>query len=405
MYPEQPDPVPAYDPYGGWPPPPPPVRHRSRRGVAVAAALATAGAAATVAVVATQSAGTVSGSGTALARVPNSQRLPENGYPGYGFPSIGNGSSGSGSSGTGTGTATSAQSRGVVDITTVLGYQQASAAGTGMIVTSSGEVLTNNHVVEGATQITVTVVSTGKSYSATVVGTDATDDVAVLQLSGASSLQTASFGDSSGVSVGEAVTGVGNAGGAGGTPSAASGQVVALNQQLTATDDSGGNAETLTGMIETDAPIQAGDSGGPLYDASGKIVGMDTAAATNGRVTTAAYAIPIDTALSIASQIESGQSSSTVHIGSTGFLGVSVSDTSTGGALIVGVVQNGPAAAAGIVAGDTVTAVDGTAISSGTALHNALAQTKPGQQVSVTWTDGSGQSHHATITLTTGPAA
>jgi S1-C subfamily serine protease len=407
MQPQQPDPIPAYDPYHGWPPPPPPAHRKSRRGVAVVAALATVGAvAAGATVVAVSSGGSVAGSGTALARVPNVDRLPQNGYPGYGFPNDGSGGSGGSSGGsTGSGTATSAQSRGVVDINTVLGYQQAAAAGTGMIVTSSGEVLTNNHVVDGATQITVTVVSTGKTYSASVVGTDATDDVAVLQLSGASGLQTASFGDSSSVTVGEAVTGVGNAGGAGGTPSAASGHVTALDQQLTATDDSGGNAETLTGMIESDAPIAAGDSGGPLYDTSGKIVGMDTAAATNGQITTAAYAIPIDKALSIASQIESGQASTKIQIGSTGFLGVSVADSSGGGALIEGVVQNGPAAKAGIAAGDTITAIDGTSIGSATALHNALAGSRPGQQVAVTWQDGSGQTHRATVTLVTGPAS
>ena len=125
--------------------------------------------------------------------------------------------------------------------------------------------------------------STGRTYTASVVGTDPTDDVAVIQLSGASGLQTASIGDATGVSSGDAVTGVGNAGGTGGTPSAAGGQVVAVNQQLTASDNNGANAEHLTGMIEINAPIEAGDSGGPLYNSVGKVIGIDTAAQTNGR--------------------------------------------------------------------------------------------------------------------------
>ena len=115
-------------------------------------------------------------------------------------------------------TATSAQSVGVVDIDTVLKYQGAQAAGTGIVLTSSGVILTNNHVIDGATSISVTVVSTGATYTATVVGDDPTQDVAVLQLQNASGLKTAKLGDSNGVSVGEAVTGVGNAGGVGARP-------------------------------------------------------------------------------------------------------------------------------------------------------------------------------------------
>jgi S1-C subfamily serine protease len=172
--------------------------------------------------------------------------------------------------------ATAAQQVGVVNVDTVLKYQGARAAGTGMILNAGGEVLTNNHVVDGATSISVSVVSTGRTYTATVVGTDPADDVAVIQLQHASGLQTAKLGDSSTVAVGEAVTGVGNAGGTG-TLTQAAGTVQALNQSLTATDDNGQNAEQLTGMIESNAPIQAGDSGGPLYNSHGEIIGIDTA--------------------------------------------------------------------------------------------------------------------------------
>jgi S1-C subfamily serine protease len=276
-------------------------------------------------------------------------------------------------------------------------------------------VLTNNHVVDGATSISVTVPSTGKSYTATVVGTDPTDDVAVIQLQNASGLQTAKLGDSSKVSVGDAVTGVGNAGGTG-TLTQASGTVEALNQSLTATDDNGQNAEQLTGMIESNAPIQAGDSGGPLYNSNGEVVGMDTAAEAASQSSTAsqAYSIPIDKALNIAHEIESGVDNSTIHQGYPGFLGVSIADSSANGfgnsgssvsgAQIQSVVDGSPAAGAGLAAGDVITTVNGTAVSSATDLHRALADDKPGTKVTITWTDTSGQSHSASVTLATGPA-
>jgi S1-C subfamily serine protease len=300
-------------------------------------------------------------------------------------------------------------------VNTVLKYQDAQAAGLGVILNSDGEVLTNNQVVEGATSISVTVVSTGKTYTAVVVGTDPTDDVAVIQLQNASGQQTAKLGDSSKVSVGDAVTGVGNAGGTG-TLTQASGTVEALNQSLTATDDNGQNAEQLTGMIESNAPIQASDSGGPLYNSNGEIVDMDTAAEAASQSSTAsqAYSIPIDKALSIAQDIESGVHNSTIHQGYLGFLGVSIADSSTNGfgnsassvwgAQIDSVVDGSPAAGAGLAAADVITAVNGRAVGSATDLHNALANDKPGTGVTITWTDTSGQSHSASVTLATGPA-
>src|SRR5262249_20204437 len=322
---------------------------------------------------------------------------------------------GGGSSGSGGTTATAAQEVGVVDVTTVLKCQGAQAAGTGMILNSTGEVLTNNHVVDGATSISVTVVSTGKTYTATVVGTDPTDDVAVIQLQNASGLQTAKLGDSSTVSVGDAVTGVGNAGGTG-TLTQAAGNVEALNQSLTATDDNGQNPEQLTGMIESNAPIQAGDSGGPLYNANGEIVGMDTAAEAASQSSTAsqAYSIPINKALNIAQQIASGVQNSTIHQGYPGILGDSLADSSgngfgsfgstASGAQIQSVIDGSPAAGAGLAAGDVITAVNKTSVGSASDLHNALANDKPGSKVTITWTDTSGQSHSASITLATGPA-
>ena len=320
----------------------------------------------------------------------------------YGSPWRGGGTgTGSGTESTGSaGTATTAQEVGVVDIDTVLGYQGGRAAGTGMILTSDGEVLTNNHVVQGATQIGVTVVSTGTTYTATVVGTDPADDVAVLQLQHASGLRTASL-SSSAAQVGEAVTAVGNAGGTGGTPSAVTGHVTALDRTITASDENGGNAEQLSGLIEIDAAVQPGDSGGPLYDSDGKIIGMDTAAST-GPVADA-YAIPIATATAIAQQIESGADTGAVHQGLPAFLGVSVQDTD-GGALVAGVAQGSAAQSAGLVAGDVITAVDGHTVDSAAALKSALAALSPGDRVPLSWTDAAGGSSTASVVLGTGPA-
>jgi S1-C subfamily serine protease len=334
------------------------------------------------------------------------------GSGGYGWSNpFGGGSSsgsGSGSSSDSGAKASSTQSVGVVDIDTVLDFGSGKAAGTGMVLTSDGEILTNNHVVEGSTSIQVTVISTGKTYTATVVGTDATDDVAVIKLQNASGLTTANIGDSSGVKAGDNVTAVGNAGGVGGTPSAAAGQVTALDQSITASDDDGSNSEHLTGMFQINADIQPGDSGGPLYDANNKIIGIDTAASSDSSSQTVGFAIPIDKALGIAKQIETGKETSSIQIGYPAFLGVQLStdsQISTNGVPVAGVVDNSAAAKAGIQQGDTITAIDGTALSSDTSLSGALSKHDAGDQVKVTWTDSSGQSHTSTVTLGQGPAA
>jgi S1-C subfamily serine protease len=346
----------------------------------------------------------------------------------WGRGQLGDGQSGSGQSGsdqlggdpfgggasTSTlGTATEAQQIGIVDIDTVLAYQGAEAAGTGMVLTADGEILTNNHVVAGATSIIVTIVSSGERYQASVVGTDVTDDVAVLQLSGASDLTTASFSNSTNLAIGDAVTGVGNAGGVGGTPSASAGVVTALNQTITTQAEGSAAAETLHGLIETNADIQAGDSGGPLFDANDQVVGIDTAAEAGG-YTTAGYAIPIASALSIAQQIQNGQASANVVIGNPAFLGVQISSTTGGrygysqtaaaGALVSGVVSGTPAADAGLVAGDPITGVDGTTITAPSDLTSALAAHTPGQNITITWVDGSGDAQSAVVTLAAGPA-
>ena len=315
----------------------------------------------------------------------------------------------------------------LVDVTSTLGYQHATAKGTGIVLTSNGEVLTNNHVVEGATAVSVRDVGNGKNYKATVVGYDATADVAVLQLQGASGLTSASTGDSSALGVANTVVALGNAGGADGAPSVAAGTVTALNQSITASDEASGTSEQLSGLIQTDADIQSGDSGGALSNSHGQVIGMNTAASSgysfngggfgqsSGQSTqqqVQGYAIPINTALSIARQIESGQASSTVHIGPTAFLGVAVagSDSNGFGQQVSGVtlqgVQSGtPAAQAGLSAGDVITSVAGQSVDSQTSIASVLVGHHPGDKISIAWTDTSGQSHTATVTLATGPAA
>ncbi len=168
-------------------------------------------------------------------------------------------------------------SPGLVDVNTVLGYENARAAGTGIVLTSDGEILTNHHVIEGATSISVTDVGNGKTYSASVVGYDEEHDIAVLKLKDASGLETAKTGNSDQVKLGDQVVGIGNAGGDGGTPSYAAGKVTGLNQSITATDENGQDPENLEDLIQTDANIQAGDSGGPLANANGEVVGVDVA--------------------------------------------------------------------------------------------------------------------------------
>ncbi len=313
---------------------------------------------------------------------------------------------------------------GLVDINTNLSYQDEQAAGTGMVLTSNGEVLTNNHVIDGATSISVTDVGNGRTYKANVVGYDRTGDVAVIQLVGASGLQTITT-DTGSVSVGEAVVGLGNAGGTGGTPSSAGGSVTATNQSITASDDSGGNTESLTGLIEINAGIQPGDSGGSLVNTSGQVIGMDTAASTGTayQVTTAqAYAIPIPTALTLARQIEAGRQSSVVHIGATGFLGIRVEDsgasagggfgsgglgggTQTNGAVVDSALAGSPGAQAGLTQGDVITSLDGNAVNTSSDLTNLLESHHPGDSVTLGWTDSSGLTHTSTVVLTTGPPA
>ncbi|HMH93923.1 MAG TPA: trypsin-like peptidase domain-containing protein [Streptosporangiaceae bacterium] len=349
-----------------------------------------------------------------------------------------------------------AVSPGIVDITSSLTYQGGTAAATGMIISKSGLVLTNNHVIEGTTGLTARVVATGQRYTAKFLGYNKGDDVAVIQLENASGLKTVPLGNSSTVKVGDGVIALGNAGGTGGT-TVVSGAITGLNQSITASDDGSAASERLTNMLRTDANIVPGDSGGPLASTAGKVIGMDTAAATgsfnNGQPSEVGFAIPINRALNIARQIIAGDSSGSVTIGSTGFLGVlvpagkasQVSDpaqqrslqiaadeagdggvapprsglnclpnnqdsgipgqvaAASSGALVLGALCGTPSAAAGLVPGDVITSVGGHAVTTPASLTGIMAGLRSGTKVSVTWETLSGGSETKPLTLLPAP--
>lgn len=310
-------------------------------------------------------------------------------------------------------TAVAAITPSVVNIDTVVDYGVGQAAGTGIVLSADGLVLTNHHVVEGATSLTGTVVGTGETYTGTVVGYDPTTDVAVIDLRDATGLPVATLGDSDSVDLGELVVGVGNAGGDGGQPTSVEGVVTALDQTITATDALGGNVQTLSNLIATDANIQAGQSGGPLVDSSGAVVGVDVAAsATDSYGTSAAngFAIPIDDAVAVARQIIAGQESSAVQVGGTPFLGVQLGSVTQygygatdSGVVVSGVVAGSAAESAGLGAGAAITAVDGTAVGSAEDLSALIARHAVGDRMDVAWVDASGTAHSATVTLGAGP--
>jgi S1-C subfamily serine protease len=346
---------------------------------------------------------------------------------------------------------------GLVDITATLRYTGQVFEGTGMVLSSSGLVLTNNHVVSGSTGLTATVVTSGRKYRAQIVGTDATDDVALLKLTGASGLTSVRVGDSSKVTLHSPVVALGNAGGAGGTPTVTSGSITALNRTITASDAGSGDSETLHNMLQTNAQIAEGDSGGPLANAAGQVIGMNTAANTQSpgpQGSNEGFAIPINHALAIAHQMAAGNGSAKIRIGQPAFMGIAVASTSSSaassndspqqqlsqlnqtagqfggginsngrclgngagnpvprsiapastGTLIAGAFCHAPAAAAGLTGGDVILAINRQTVGAPSSLTGVLARYHPGQTVSVTWMDTSGQRHTSSVTLTSGPA-
>ena len=352
---------------------------------------------------------------------------------------------------------------GLVVINTTMEYSGEAGAGTGMVINPDGLVLTNNHVIEDSTKITATVAATGKTYRAAVIGYDKAADIALIQLQGAAGLRTVPIGNSAAVKDGEQVVALGNAEGQG-TVIPAAGQVTGTGKSITAADQGGTAAtETLHGMIQVSAGIVPGDSGGPLSSAAGQVIGMDTAGDSVGLTQQQAatgFAIPINTALSVARQIAAGHASSTVTIGYPPFIGIftaggsqssplaqaqeqqgqngfgdgfggfggfngfgfgapatvpacytsntdltvpsAVAPVSTG-ALVDGTVCGSPAASAGLTGGSVITAVNGTPVTSPDDLTGILARFRPGTTISVTWTSPSGKQATSSLHLTAGP--
>jgi S1-C subfamily serine protease len=337
---------------------------------------------------------------------------------------------------------------GLVIINTTLQYKSEQAAATGMVITPDGLVLTNNHVIEGSTSITARTAN-GHRYQAKVIGYDVTGDIALIQLQGASGLKTVPIGNSSATKTGDSVVAMGNAEG-GNAIVPVTGQVTALNQTVTAGDQGGTiTQETLHNMIQTNADIVSGDSGGPLANSAGQVIGMDTAGNDGGfavQQDASGYAIPINNALAVAGQIRQGQASSTITIGYPPFMGVYIGQGSnsdpqaqaeqqnggngggfggngnqncytssqnlaapasianvSSGTLILGTICGGPAMAVGMTAGSVITAVNGQAIGSPDSLTGMVSKFRPGTTIKVTWVSPSGQRSTSSIKLTAGP--
>src|SRR6516164_4766237 len=402
-------------------PPPPPPRRRvgllSYLAVALAAGALGAGSVAALYHPASNSTAAPSAQPSAPAPLPSAA-----------VPSPGNG---------GTGTAGGSLSKveqGVVIINTTLQYSSERAAGTGMVINAgNGLVLTNNHVIENATRITATVPGTGHRFLAKVVGYDVTGDIALIQLQDPSGLHQVPLADSGKVKVGDVVTALGNADGQNEIVPAP-GHITGVNRTITASDQGGSvQSETLHGMLQTDAGIVSGDSGGPLVNAAGQVIGMDTAGndVRSDQQQAAGFAIPINTALSVAREIAAGHGSSTISIGYPPFIGIYVGQGASSdpqqqaaaqqqqnngfggfggngfggngsagngsgsqscysndsnlpvpsaiapvssGTLVIGTICNSPAADAGVAAGSVITSVNGQAVGAPASLHTQIAK-------------------------------
>ena len=336
---------------------------------------------------------------------------------------------------------------GIVDVSANLQYLEETAEGTGFVIDAAdGLVLTNNHVIDGATTVTITPVLSGHPYSARVLGYDPSDDVALLQFRGVTGLKSVAIGDSSRLGAGAPVLAIGNEAGQGGPPTIAPGIISGLDRTIEASDEISGTSEILHDMLQTTADIRPGDSGGPLADAAGQVVGIDTAA--GGGADYFGYAIPINEALTIAGQIAAGRQSSVIHLGLPAFLGVllpdsgstnplrqatqeqrragTASNSATGcvtgdpgpytaipariaqvrsGALVDGVLCGTAAASAGLFAGDVITAIGGRAVSSPGSLAAIIERYRPGSRAPLAWVSPGGAVHTALVTLNAGPAA
>ncbi|MGI9125643.1 MAG: S1C family serine protease [Mycobacterium sp.] len=300
---------------------------------------------------------------------------------------------------------------GLVDINTTLSYQGALGTGTGIVIDPNGEVLTNNHVIEGATEITAVSLANSVTYPVDVIGFDRASDIALVRLRGAAGLPVANLGTSSALAVGEPIAAIGNSNGSGAPPSYAPGAVTQLGATVRASDESGGGARELNDLIRVAADIRPGDSGGPLVNSAGQVVGVTVAATLTyrmGGVTGGeGFAIPIDRARAIADQIRAGAPSPAIHLGDTAFIGVGIADAAPlggpPGAVVRQVLPDTPASMVGLRGGDLITAVDGIPVNSAADLSNIMDQRRPGNTIMLTWIDRSGAPRSAPVLLAKGP--
>jgi len=299
-------------------------------------------------------------------------------------------------------------------------------AGTGMILTPTGEVLTNDHVIAGASTITVTLFGQTDRLDAHVVGTDPSGDVALIQVNGQHDLPTVTLGNSENVQVGDNVVAIGNALDLQGGPTVTEGIVSALDRTLTAQSDVTKHEETLRGLIQTDAPINSGNSGGPLLNAQAQVIGMNTAVAQSGAGNAPAqnigFAIAIDTVKTLLPELRAGGSSGTSGTSGTSgnrssttsgagahgtgaasaYLGVEVENvtsslartlhlTPESGAVVVGVTGGGPAGEAGVMIDDVIVSMDGSPVSTSAQLAIDVSALSPGDRASLGLYRGSRQ--------------
>lgn len=343
----------------------------------------------------------------------------------------------------------------VVDVTAALTYDDETASGTGFVVMAPAGgtdlIVTNNHVVRGATSVAVTVPATGRAYPASIVGVDVPADIAILSVSPGAGLPSAPLGNSATVTDGAAVISFGNRAGAGGSPTVAPGVITGTGRTVQADDGAAGFSETLHDMLATTAQIEPGDSGGPLASTAGTVIGVDTAAGTGGpgNGTGTGYAIPINAAMAAERQIAARRPGQGVSLGVGGFLGVIVASGATrspgaqqeqeeeqgiaagsavspapaacvptedgaavpaaiapvpAGALVAGVLCGTGAAAAGIAPGDVITAAEGRPVDSPEALTAIVSGSPPGRVIQVTWVATSGITRSARVRLGPAPA-
>lgn len=310
--------------------------------------------------------------------------------------------------------ATSQVEPGMVQVTTAVDFQGVVGNGTGIVLSPDGVVLTNHHVVQGANTIRANSLGTGQVFDADVVGYDRDDDIAVLQLRGASGLPVAPLGDSNTVALGDPVLTLGNANGTGNPLTHEQGTVTALGRAIDAEDELTGSSHNLGGLIESSTNLKSGDSGGALVNGAGQVVGLNAAATYNFRMDGEStpggqgFAIPINRALDIANQIRSGAASSEVHIGPSAMLGVGIDASGSlrgGGLAIRSILRGGPADQVGLRPGDVLMTIDGSPINSANELTALLDQRYPGNVIDVNWVDRSGQSQNAKVTLEPGPVS